>query len=357
MQTVSRQRIEQSLLPLAAVVLGLAVGAVLVAIQGKNPADAAVAIWHGAFANRSAIGRTLEKATPLILSGVAIIVALKAGLFNIGAQGQLILGAAFSAYIGYRIGGLPKVAHLPLGLLVGALMGAVPAAFAAFLKVTRGVHEVISTIMLNSILAALTEWLAVRPWKKPGAAFPRTPDIRSSAAIPRIGGIPTGFFIAVAVAFAVAFLLTKTTLGFRISTVGANRNAAHYAGIRVGAISILAMAISGFLAGLGGAIQTQGVVGRFETSSNVGLGFDGIAIALLARLKPRATIPCAILVGAMRASDTKLQSEAHVAPEIVSVIVAVILLFVAAPALVRVILRIKTSGPGEQLQLTSGWGS
>jgi simple sugar transport system permease protein len=210
--------------------------------------------------------------------------------------------------------------------------------------------------MLNTIVFSICEYLATGPWKKPRAAFPRTPDIQPSAHIPRINEIPLGFFIAVAAALAISFFLTRTTSGFRIGTVGANRFAAHYGGISVTTTTIVAMGISGALAGLGGAIESLGVVGFFQSGSSTGLGFDGITIALLAKVNPRAVIPSAILIGAMRASNTALQSEAKVAPEIIDVVVAVILLLVAAPMLVRWILRIKGDA-GPQLQLTSGWGS
>jgi simple sugar transport system permease protein len=349
-------RLRAASLQIAAVALGLAVGVVLIALQGKNPANFFVAIWRGGFDGKVAIGRTLEKATPLILSGVAIIVGLKAGLFNIGAQGQLVVGALISAYLGYRLH-LPRVLHVPLLFVIAPLAAAVPAVIAGVLKVTRGVNEVITTIMLNSVILSLTDWVAGRPWRSKTAAFARTSDIQGSAKIPRVADLPTGFLVALAAAALVWFMLSRTTLGFRLSAVGANRNAAHYAGISVAKITVLAMGISGFLAGVGGTIESLGVLGHYEQGTSSTLGFDGITIALLSRLNPRATIPAAILIGAMRASDAKLQNDARVAPEIVSVIVAVILLFVAAPALVRGILRWKTAEEGEQVQLTKGWGS
>ena len=355
-RVIDRQQVRRAGLPVASVLLALAIGAVLIALQGHNPGKAALAVWNGAFNGRSAIGRTLEKATPLVLAGIAVIVALKAGLFNIGAQGQLVFGALMSGYVGYRIG-LPTVLHVPLGLLVGALFGALTAAIAGFLKATRSVHEVISTIMLNTIISNLTEYLAGGPWRQKGQAISRTAEIRPSAKIGHVFGLPLGFAIAVAAAFLVWFLISRTTFGFRLTTVGANRHAAHYAGISVARITVMAMAISGALAGLGGAIETQGIVNRFEPGFNASLGFDGITIALLARVSPRAAIPGALLIGALRASNTKLQADAGLAPEIVDAILGIILLLVAAPIIVRWVLRMRHDEAGEQLQLTSGWGS
>jgi general nucleoside transport system permease protein len=351
------RRVSAVLIPLIAVILGFLVGALFIIAQGKSPIDALQAIYDGAFNGFRPFGRTLEKATPLVLTGLAIIIALKAGLFNIGAQGQLIMGAVFSAYVGFRFHGLPTAVHVPLALLVGGIAGAVPAAFAGFLKAKRSVHEVITTIMLNSIIIGLADWLASRPWRAKTAAFSKTETVQPSAVIGKIGRLPVGFFLAVGAALALWIIVTKTTFGFRLATVGGNRNAAHYAGVNVSITTITAMALSGLLAGLGGAIETLGVLGHYEQNTSSTLGFDGITIALLAKLSPRATLPAALLIAAMRAADTKLQSNAKIEPEIVSVIVAVILLFVAAPVLLRWITKRIGGDEGPGLRLTSGWGS
>jgi simple sugar transport system permease protein len=225
------------------------------------------------------------------------------------------------------------------------------------LKAYRGVHEVIATIMMNTILVNLTDWLAGGPWIQPGQAISKTPPIEETAEIGRVASLPLGFFLAVLTAFAVWFFLSRTIFGFELSTVGANRDAAHYAGMSVRGVTIAAMTLSGGLAGLGGAIETQGVVGRFEPGFNRGLGFDGITIALLAKVSPRAAIPAALLIGALRASSTQLQSIAQIAPEIVDVILAIALLLVAAPMIVRWALRLRQAGGVEDLSLTTGWGS
>ena len=350
-------RLRSSSLSLAAVALGLLIGAVLVAIQGKNPWTAASAIYHGSMDGTQPIGRTLDKASPLICTGLAVMVALKAGLFNIGAQGQVVTGAIVSGYVGYAVK-VPAPFAVVIAIVFGSLAATLPALLAGVLKATRGVHEVISTIMLNTVVFGLAEWLSGPrgPWKKPRAGFPRTPDIRTQANIPHVHHLPISFLIAVAAVIVVWVLLGRTTIGFRLATVGANRHAAHYAGISVASTVILAMAISGGLAGLAGSIQSLGVVGYYTNGSATGLGFDGITIALLARIKPTAAIPAAVFIGAMRASNTALQSEAKIAPEIIDVVVAVILLLVAAPVLVRAILRLKGDAGGE-LRLTSGWGA
>lgn len=349
----------QMVLPLVAVALGLFGGAILILISGENPITAYGGLVEGALGGSDAIGRTLEKATPLVLGGLAVALAFKAGLFNIGGQGQLLLGAAFAAWAGYNFG-LPPIIHIPFALLVGGLAASTIGALAGFLKATRGTHEVISTIMLNFVAANFTEWLVSRdgPWNDPdGGALARTPAIRESAEFPRVGGLPTGFLVAVAAAVFIWWLVKRTTLGFEIRTVGANSSAAHYAGISVTKITVVAMGLSAFLAGLGGSIQTQGVIGRFEPGFNTGLGFDGITIALLARTNPLAVIPAALLIGAMDAGSTLMQSRTEVEPEIISVIQAFILFFVAAPSAVRWLIRTRAEAEGEQISLASGWGA
>lgn len=349
------------LLPLVAVVLGLVLGAVVMWSAGNDPLVAYRAMLDGSFGGITELGRTLEKATPLILTGLAVAFAFKAGLFNIGAQGQLLLGAVFSAWVGFRFD-LPALLHVPLALVVGILAAAVLGVVVGALKAYRGAHEVITTIMFNFVIANFTEWLVSRqgPWLDPPATNPsnlaRTPAIAESARIPRVEGLPLGFVVAVAAAVLVWWVLSRTTFGFQIRTVGANRFAAAYAGISVTRITIATMAISAGLAGLGGAIQTQGVIGRFEPGFQSGLGFEGITIALLARTHPLAVVPSALLIGAMSAGSSLMQSRARVEPEVISVIQAFILFFVAAPIVVRYLVRLRSLGPEDNLQLSSGWG-
>lgn len=346
-------------MPFLAVLFGLLAGAILIVVAGDNPITAYGAMIEGSLGSGSALGRTLDKATPLVLGGLAVAFAFKAGLFNIGGQGQLLLGAAFAAWVGFDFG-LPAIIHIPLALVVGGLVASLLGAFAGLLKATRGTHEVISTIMLNFVAANFTEWLVSRdgPWKDPdGGAVARTPLIRDSAAFPRVGELPTGFLVAVAAAVGIWWLLAKTTLGFEIKTVGANSKAATYAGISVTRIIVLAMGISAFLAGLGGAIQTQGVIGRFEPGFNTGLGFDGITIALLARTNPLAVIPAALLIGAMDAGSTLMQARTIIEPEIIGIIQAMILFFIAAPSVVRWILRLRQDEEDAEFEIATGWGA
>lgn len=361
-RSTAQRWIRAATVPVVAVVLGLLLGAVLMITVGANPLDAYGAMLEGAFGGLDAFGRTLEKATPLVMGGLAVAFAFKAGLFNIGGQGQLLIGASFAAWAGFTFDNLPPLIHIPFALLVGGLAAALLGGLVGWLKAARGVHEVISTIMLNFVAANFTDWLASRdgPWGDPPETNPsnlaRTPLVNDSAEIPRIEGLPLGFLVAVAAAVAIWWLLERTTFGFEVRTVGQNRHAAAYAGINVFRITILVMAISAFLAGLGGGIETLGVVGRFEPGFNTGLGFEGITIALLARTNPLAVVPAALLLGAMDAGSSLMQSRTTVEPEIILIIQAFILFFVAAPSVVRWIIRRKQVEE-ERLQLTTGWGS
>ncbi len=343
--------------PLAAVLLAALIGALILLISGANPLAAYGALLKGSFGSLDNLSRTLEKATPLIFSGLAVAFAFKAGLFNIGAQGQLLLGAITAAAVGFGIHGLPPYIHTPLALLVGALAGGLFAAIPGALKTYTGAHEVITTIMLNYIAINITDYLADGIWKdtSPGNIVARTPEIAATARIPTVAGIPLGFVIALGVAVIAWWLLWRTTLGFEIRTVGLNPNAARYSGMKVARTVILTMVISGLLAGLGGAVETQGVVYRYQPGFNVGLGFDGITIALLGRTHPFGVIPAALLVGAMKAGSNTMQFSAGVAKEITDVVQALMLFFVAADMIVRWILHIRAED-GEKIALSTGWG-
>ncbi len=340
-----------------AVLLAVLIGAIILLVSGANPFEAYAALLRGSFGTPTALGRTLEKATPLIFSGLAVAFAFKAGMFNIGAQGQLLFGAITAAFLGFSIHGLPAFIHMPLALIGGALAGGIYGIIPGALKAYRGVHEVITTIMLNYIAINITDYLADGPWKdaSPGNVVARTPVIEPSASIGKLGPVPIGFIIAILIAFVVWWLLQKTTLGFEIRMVGLNPDASRYAGIKVAKTLILTMVISAILAGIGGAIETQGVVGRYQPGFNTGLGFDGITVAVLGKTHPFGTIPAALLIGAMKAGSSEMQFASGVAKEITDVIQALILFFVAADVIIRSLLRIRAVG-GEEVKLSTGWG-
>jgi simple sugar transport system permease protein len=328
--------------PTVALVIAFSIGAALIRIQGVNPTYAYVSLFSAALGSPDGITRTLQKTTPLILTGLAVVIPLRVGLFNIGAQGQLVCGALGAAWVGYAARDLGVLA-LPLAVVVGVLAGAMWASIAALLKTTRGVHEVISTIMLNSIAAGIVDYLITFPLKEPGQPIPRTHLVGESAMIPQLGVLPLGFPLALALALLVAWMLRRTTMGFRFDTVGKNRHAARYAGIGIDR-----------LAGLGGAVETLGVTHRYESSFGGTLGFDGITIALLARSNPLGTIPAALLVGILRSGAPSLQFATGIQPEVVDLLLAITLLFVSLPLIAKLLFgRYAKSGAA----LASSWGN
>lgn len=343
--------------PLVAVLLGALIGAGFLLLSGVNPIDAYGALLEGAFGSPQAIQRTLEKATPLIFSGLAVAFAFKAGLFNIGAQGQLIIGAIVAAYVGVMVDGLPAIIHVPLALMAGGLAGALYGFIPGALKAYTGAHEVIVTIMLNYLAYNITNYLVNGPWKDPSPTnvVARTARILPSAELPIVGNVPIGFIIALFAAVIVWWVLYRTTLGYAIRTVGLNASAAQYAGMRVASMIVLSMMISGFLAGFGGSVESLGIVRRYEPGFNVGLGFDGITVALLGKTSPFGVIPAALLLGAMRAGSNVMQLQAGVAKEIIDIITAFILFFVAADVIVKWIIRQRDS-EDDKVVLSKGWG-
>jgi len=339
------------LVPIIAVLVAMTLAAILIKLQGSNPITAYKSLFKTAFGSAAGIGATLGKSTPLVLSGLAVAVGLRAGLFNIGAQGQLLSGALAAAWAGVSFHGLPGFIHIPIALIIGAFFGSIVAGISGYLKAYRGVHEVITTIMLNSIVMGVADYLASHPLREPDQFLTRTSEIQPSAKMPVYAHLPLGFFIAVALAAVIWWILGRTTSGFRIETVGRNRHAAWYAGISVKRTVISAMLASGAIAGLGGAVETLGITYRNAPAYNLGLGFDGITIALLGRVHPLGIIPGAILIGGMRAGAANMQFDSGVAPELVDLLMALILLLVTAPLITRFF-----KGNSNKA-MTSGWGN
>ncbi|MCC7355077.1 MAG: ABC transporter permease [Anaerolineae bacterium] len=326
------------------------------------------AVVYGAFLKPRGFSETLLAMTPLILTGLAVALAFKAGLFNIGGEGQFLIGSLCSVWIGYHLTGLPGIVLVPLGLIAGMLGGAFWAAIAGYLKSRLGSHEVINTIMLNYIAFNLGDFLVNSrgPMNDPTSSVPRSPMIALSAHLPRLNpGSPSdrlhaGVIIALLATAVIWWLLYKTTLGFELRTTGANPDAARYAGMNARRNLVLAMALSGSLAGLAGAVEVQGLnfnVPAAVQSFSAGYGFDAIAVALLGHNHPFGVVPGAFLFGAMRTGADLLQLRTGVSRYVISIIQALVLLFAAAPAIVRWIYRIRAERRVEEAPLTRGWGA
>ena len=339
-----------------ALIIALAVGALLIRLQGVAPLFAYETLIKQALFVPDGLTRTLQKTAPLVLTGLAVVLPLRVGLFNIGVQGQLIFGAMFGAWVAYAAGGYGILGAV-LGMVAGIVAGAFVGWIAGVLKATRGVHEVITTIMLNYIAAGVTWWLVTGPLQAESSktsGIPQTELIPESAQVGAVAKIPIGFVIAVVLAVACWWMLSRSTLGFRFNTVGANKHAARYAGINISRIVTLSMVLGGGLAGLAGALEAEGTLYRFEPAVGGTLGFDGITIALLARANPLATIPAAFLVGVLRTGAAGLQFETGIAPEVVDVLLATILLMVSIPVLGKWIFR---SRADKVSAASTSWGN
>jgi len=329
-------------------------------------------IWHGLqvwlktgdkqelIASLEGIDRTLVYSTPYIFAGLAVALGFRCGLFNIGVEGQLFVGAMAATYVGYSIKGLPMLIHLPLALTAGALAGALWSAIAGFLKAYTGAHEVVTTIMLNYVAFRLSDYMLTGPMKRSGFN-PVSPPVEKSAWLPKLAPDPlrfhAGFFLALAVAYFVYWFLWKSTWGFEIRTVGANPSAAKYAGISIPKNFILAMAISGALAGLSGTSEILGVNHFMAQAFSSGYGFDSIALALLGKSHPLGVVLASLLWGFLRAGATRMQSAAGIPIDIVQIIQGMVIVFVAAPALVRMIWRIRAIAEEGETIFTRGWGT
>ena len=304
------------------------------------------------------LDRSLVNTIPYIFAGLAVALGFRCGLFNIGVEGQLFMGALASAWIGYTFE-LPFIIHLPLALLAGALAGGFWAGIAGALKAWTGAHEVVTTIMLNYVAFRLSDYLLTGPMKRPGFV-PVTPMVEETSRLPGLLPAPlrlhAGLLLALLVALLVYWLLFKTTIGFEIRTVGANPNAARYAGMSVSRNFILAMFLSGALAGLAGSSEVLGVNYFMAQAFSSGYGFDSIALALLGKSHPAGVVMAASLWGSLRAGATRMQSIASIPIDIIQIVQGMVIVFVAAPAVVRWIYRIRAKREGGQVIFTRGWG-
>ncbi len=303
---------------------------------------------------------SLVAATPYIFGGLAVALGFRAGLFNIGAEGQIFIGAIFGVYVGYSLTGLPAFIHMPLAFLAGALGGAVWGFIPGWLKARTGAHEVINTIMLNYIAFRLSDWLLTGPMKRPGSPNPVSPYIQDSAKLLRFFGEPIrfhlGFFIALGVAWLVWWFLFKTKWGFDLRAVGANPHAARYAGMVVSVTTVLAMTLSGALAGMAGANEVLGVNYNLAMAFSSGYGFDSIALALLGNSHPLGVVLASLLFGALRNGATNMQLKADIPIDIISIFQALILIFIATPAIIRTLYRLRAPTEGEEGVLLASWG-
>ena len=335
---MSNQRLRKAMTgvlgSVAAIVAALLVGAVVIEFAGSNPWVAYKALFDGAIRDKRAIGETLVYASPLILGGLAFAIAAKAGLFNIGIEGQLVMGGFAAAVVGAWGLNLPAVIYLPLCLLAAIIAGGIWGMIPGLLRAKTGAHEVISTIMLNYLAFRIITYLIQKggSWLPVDSALQATNKVAPAARLPKLldgTRIHAGILIAVGCAILLWFVLNKTTFGYKVRTVGLSRGASDYGGIKWGLTITLAMAISGALAGLAGAGESLGLQGR-HSAVPPGYGYTAIAVGLVGQNNPIGILLSGLLFGALSAGAPQMQSQAGISKEIVAVLQGLIILAVAA---------------------------
>ena len=345
-------------IPALSVSLSFLVASMVILLSGHDPMSAFSGLFQGAIGDLEAVGRTLEKATPLIWNGLALTLAFKSGLFNIGVQGQFLLGALFSAVVGTFAWKIPAPLHLVAAIGGGVLAGALYGMIQGVLKAYREAHEVITGIMFNYIAINLTDYLTKGPFMDRAAdnLIPRTPMVVDGCRMPEFASIPMTFLLAIITSLCLFVFLETTVKGFEIRAIGEGVKAARSVmGLRIPWMMMSVMILSGALAGAGGAMESLGVTGRFQPGFNLGLGFEGITIALLARGNPLGVIPAAILLGAMKAGASAMQFASDVPTEMIDMMISMILLCVAAEKLTMFLLPFKKTSQSTP-SLGGGWG-
>ncbi|WP_104106030.1 ABC transporter permease [Nocardioides sp. 616] len=362
---------------LVAIVVALVIGAVLVVLSDQDaiealpylfsyPADFFSAAWDAISSSYSALVRgsvgswdrlstTLERSAPLICSGLGVSLAFRAGLFNIGATGQMVFGFLAAGYVGFTWD-LPAVIHMPLALIAGIAGGALWGGLVGFLKARTGAHEVITTIMFNYLAASILLYaLSKDAFQRPGSDNTQSPPVADSAAFGSVFDIHLGVGLAVIAAVAVWWLLERSTLGFELRAVGANADASRTAGMNVSKVFTVAMLLAGALAGLGATMQVLGDQSSLSPTLAGSVGFDAITVALLGRATPLGTVLAGLLFGALSVGGVAMQASAGTPKELAQVLSALIVLFVAAPALVRGMTGLRTRSAGSTV-MAKGWG-
>ncbi|WP_394185482.1 ABC transporter permease [Metabacillus halosaccharovorans] len=338
------------LIPVIAVILGILCGAIIMLVSGYNPIDGYNALWYGMFGDSYYIGETVRQLTPYILTGLAVAFAYRTGLFNIGVEGQVIVGWFAAVWVGVAFE-LPAFIHLPLAIIVAALAGALWGFVPGLLKARFKVHEVIVTIMMNYIALHVTNYLIRNVLTDNSDTSEKvypSASLRSEffENITDYSRMHNGIFIALIAAFIMWFLLEKTTKGFELRAVGFNHDAAHYTGMNVNRNIILSMVISGAFAGVAGAMEGLGTFEYVSVKSGfTGIGFDGIAVALIGGNAAIGILFSAALFGGLKVGALNMPSEAGVPNELVEIIIALIIFFVASSYFIRwILLRFKKEG-------------
>ena len=316
-----------------AIALALLIGAILIALAGVDPWEAYAYLLKGSFGNRYGFGETLTRFVPLLLASLSFAVAHKSGFFNVGAEGQIYIGAIGALLVAAFVQGLHPILHITLSLIAGFVFGAIWAGIAGVLKIFLGSNELINTMMLNYVAIFLVEFLIHGPLKDPELFIYQSYQILPSARLPIILSktpLHLGFVIALLITVAVFYLLYKTPIGYQMRTIGANIKAASYAGINIVGVTLVAIITTGGLAGLGGAIELMGAQFRVVAGFSPGYGYDGIGVAVMGRYNPVGIVLATFLFAIIRVGTGAMQRGAGVPFPLLSVIQGLIIVFVIA---------------------------
>jgi simple sugar transport system permease protein len=317
--------------PVLAVALALAAVAASLAVLGYPPGSALGALARGAVGSQAAWTATVLKATPLLLTGLAVAICFRCGVWNIGAEGQLLAGALFATAVATRLlADAPPWLALPLVVCAGALGGSLIGAIAGALRAGRGVSEVISTILLNFVAIQLVALAVHGPLQEAAGAYPKSDPFPAAAMLPAVGRLHLGVALALALAAATQLFVFRSAAGFRMRAVGLSPRAARFAGISPERYALFTLALAGGLAGLAGAFEVAGVTGQLYEGISPGHGYTAIAVALLARLHPLAVIPSALFFGGLEAGAGAMQREAGVPAVVTQVVQGLAILLSAA---------------------------
>lgn len=332
----------QRILPqIIALLLAFVTGALILLATGYSPIEAYSAMLLGAFGDITSIGLTVSKATPIIFTALAFLFAFKSGLFNIGAEGQLLMGGFAAALVGISFNDLPSFIHVPIALLAATLAGGLWGLIPAVLKAWLGAHEVITTMMLSYVALYFTSYLVNYPFKAPGWV-PQTIPVSPSAELPRLlqaSQVSAAIILALLLIVLTWYIFQKTSFGYELRAIGLNLSVAENAGINVKRGMIFALIISGAMAGLGGAGEVLGVHRRFIDGFSPGYGWDGLAVALVGGLHPVGVLLATVMFGALRSGGMSMNRTVGVPLDIIFIIQSLVVLYIAAPALIRFIVK------------------
>lgn len=326
------KQVQTSLQVLGTLLLALAAGALIVWISGKDPINAYQVLFNSAVGTQIAVANTLLAATPLIFTGLATMLAFRAGIFNVGVEGSLYVGAFAAAWIGFTFTDLPQLVIIPLALGFAGLVGALWSLIPGYLKAYLQVDEVVTTIMLNYVAILFTDYLVNGPFMVAGMANAMSEEVAVQAQLPRLidrSQLNAGLLIALATFLIVWITVRRFTLGYEISVIGTNPVFARWIGMPTRTIVLVVMFLSGLIGGVAGGVQTLGLHYRFVSGFSPGYGFDGIVVALLGRNSPVGVLFAALFFGALRSGGATMELFARIPRDLIDILQALIIFFIA----------------------------